>query len=190
MTDYREKLLNEAGVFDGLIAFRFVQLLTKPFESWPAFELGIIDEKGKSLKKAKSSEEKKAFGLFHRLVRNIKLLMAKMPGGSTKLASYAAALFLLKENYSLDDATVNKMMDCIIELADASDLKVVYPLTEDIKILRITEGRYELDSGDVIIVTEDLKPKHKFLGVDLYLSETNTSGKPMLFAFENIEGEF
>ena len=90
-------LLSRAG--DLVYTFRFLKLLITPFNKTKAFELGIIDEDGVRQKSVKmdSTEKKSAFTTFHRLVFNIKKIMAKAPGGGSRLASYAAALFLIKE---------------------------------------------------------------------------------------------
>ena len=48
-------------VIDALIAYRLLKLLVTPFKKTKAFQLGIVDEKGKVLIKAK--EFQKAFGL-------------------------------------------------------------------------------------------------------------------------------
>lgn len=85
---------------DLVIVYEFLKRLTTPFNKTKAFELGLIDEKGKKLKKAETSEEKKAIGYFDRLIFNLKRLLGKIPGGDTKFASYAAALFLIKESAS------------------------------------------------------------------------------------------
>jgi len=74
--------------------------LVTPFEKTKAFELGIIDEKGKILKRRRdleTSEEKDAYNLSDTLIWNIKKLMGKIPGGKSRIASYAAALYLIKE---------------------------------------------------------------------------------------------
>src|SRR6056300_208700 len=90
---------------DLVYTFRFLRLLTTPFEKTKAFELGIIDKDGKRDKKGvpyiDTPEKKSAYTAFHRIVFNIKKLLAKAPGGSSKIASYAAALFLIKENYNV-----------------------------------------------------------------------------------------
>ena len=86
--------------FDTFITYKIISTLVTDWEDMPAFEQGIIDEKGKLLKKTsklKTKEEKEAFTLFHRLIFNLKRLIQKLPGGSSKLASYAAGLFLIKE---------------------------------------------------------------------------------------------
>ena len=94
-------LLSRAG--DLVYTFRFIKLLTTKFENTDAFKYGIIDANGKRIKtkKVESSEEKSAYTSFHKLVFNVKKVMSAAPGGGSKLASYAAALFLLKEKHNL-----------------------------------------------------------------------------------------
>jgi len=82
---------------DLYIAYSIVNLLTKPWEKWDAFKLGLIDDKGNKLKKAKTKEEKEAMTKKLIIVRNIKRLLGKLPGGNSKFATAAAALFLLHE---------------------------------------------------------------------------------------------
>jgi len=89
-----------ADAVDLVLVYQFLKRLTTPFNETKAYELGLIDEKGKRLKKAKTSDEKKAMGYFDRLVFNLKRLIGKLPGGETKIASYAAALFLIRESAS------------------------------------------------------------------------------------------
>ena len=88
---------------DLVYTFRFLRLLTTPFEKTNAYKLGIIDDKGKRIKSVKldTPEKKSVYTPFNRIVYNIKRLMAKVPGGGSKLASYASALFLIKEQYGL-----------------------------------------------------------------------------------------
>ena len=60
-------------------------------------------------KKDRDAKQKKAWGVFDVMVRNMKRLLAKLPGGSSKLASYAAALFLIKEyKHFSDDSLLNE----------------------------------------------------------------------------------
>ena len=92
-------LLKSAGNI--YFAYQFLTKLTKPFDQTDAFKLGIIDEKGKVLKKRKtlkSQEEKDAYTLTDTMIFNLKKILGKVPGGRTKFASFAAALFLLKED--------------------------------------------------------------------------------------------
>ena len=86
---------------DAFITFRFLKLLVTPFNKTEAFRLGIIDQRGKVLRKYKTLErieERQAYTILHRLVFNVKKLIEKVPGGKSRLASYAAALFLIKEH--------------------------------------------------------------------------------------------
>ena len=86
---------------DAFITFRFLKLLVTPFNKTEAFKLGIIDERGKVLikyRKLERIEQRQAYTILHRLVFNVKKLIEKLPGGKTRLASYAAALFLIREH--------------------------------------------------------------------------------------------
>ncbi len=89
-----------AGIGNIYFVYQFLKKLVTPFEKTKAFELGIIDEKGKILKRRRDlegDEEKSAYNLSDTLIWNIKKLMGKIPGGKSRIASYAAALWLIKE---------------------------------------------------------------------------------------------
>ena len=83
------------------LVYKFLKALTTPFNETAAFELGIIDDKGNILKKKrdlKSSEERDAYMLFDRMVWKLKRLLGKLPEGNTRLATFAAALWFIKES--------------------------------------------------------------------------------------------
>jgi len=83
---------------DLYFVFRFLRLLTMKYESTDAYKFGIIDKKGKALRKSAdltSTKEKASYTMLHRMVFKIRRLMEKIPGG--RFVNYAAALFLLKE---------------------------------------------------------------------------------------------
>ena len=88
---------------DFLITYRVVKMLVTPFEKQEAFKFGIIDEKGKVLKKYKSlktEKERKSYTLLNRFVFNLKRILQKVGLGG-KLGSFAVALALLiKEDKS------------------------------------------------------------------------------------------
>jgi len=90
-----------ARLVDTLITYRVIKLLVTPWEKHEAFKFGIIDNKGKVLKKArelKDSKEKNAYTYLHRFVFNLKRILQKVGLGG-KLGSFAVALgLLLKEN--------------------------------------------------------------------------------------------
>ena len=86
---------------DLLITYRVIKLLVTSWEKQAAFKLGIIDEKGKVLRKSrtlKTRDEKNSYTILHRFIFNLKRLMEKLPGGKSKIGSYAiAALVFLRE---------------------------------------------------------------------------------------------
>jgi len=88
---------------DFLITYRVTKLLVTPFEKQEAFKFGIIDEKGKVLRKYKSlktEKERKSYTLLNRFVFNLKRILQKVGLGG-KLGSFAVALALLiKEDKS------------------------------------------------------------------------------------------
>ena len=82
---------------DALITYRIVKLLVTPFDRQEAYKYGIIDDKGKVLRKfgtLQKPEEKKAYTLLHRFVFNLKRILQKVGLGS-RLGSFAVALALL-----------------------------------------------------------------------------------------------
>ena len=86
---------------DLYFVFRFLRLLTMKHERTDAYKYGIIDKKGKPLKKSSELEtvdEKASYTMLHRLVFKVRRLIEKVPVlGKSILLNYAAALFLLKE---------------------------------------------------------------------------------------------
>ena len=86
---------------DLYFVFRFLRLLTMKYERTDAYKYGIIDKKGKPLKKSSELEtvdEKASYTMLHRLVFKVRRLIEKVPVlGKSILLNYAAALFLLKE---------------------------------------------------------------------------------------------
>ena len=86
---------------DLYFVFRFLRLLTMKYERTDAYKYGIIDKKGKPLKKSSELEtvdEKASYTMLHRLVFKVRRLIEKLPVlGKSILLNYAAALFLLKE---------------------------------------------------------------------------------------------
>ena len=81
---------------DLIITYRVVKMLVTPFNKFKAYELGIIDEKGKNLKKMKEvkGSDRKHYTMLHRFVFNLKRILQKVGLGS-RLGSFAVALALL-----------------------------------------------------------------------------------------------
>lgn len=96
-------------VVDLFMVYQFIRKLVKPFDEWEAYDLGIIDKDGTVLIKRKDftkGAEAKAFGVFDVMILNLKKLLEKVPGGSSRLASYGAALFLIREWSHFTDNTL------------------------------------------------------------------------------------
>jgi len=82
------------------MTYQFLRRLVMPFNRWPAFKLGIIDASGNVLipsNKFTEPSQYRAWSKFDVMVRNLKRLLAKVPGGQSTIGSYAAAFLLLKE---------------------------------------------------------------------------------------------
>lgn len=128
---------------DDLITFRVLYMLVTPFESTDAYKFGIIDKDGHALRKLKdlaSDREKEAYSSLHRLVFSLKKLLGKVPGGKSKLASLAAAYWLVKESYGKRTVIREEELMSLIDLI------------EDKKITLVEE---ELDIENFINLMED-----------------------------------
>ena len=93
--------LNE-GAVSLFVVYHFIKRLATPFKNWEAYKTGVIDDKGNILIKAKDRHkiaERQSFTKMDLLVLKLKRILGKLPGGKTRLASYAAALYLLKEDW-------------------------------------------------------------------------------------------
>ena len=87
---------------DLIITYRVVKMLVTPFNKFKAYELGIIDDEGKVLRKFKTirGSERKHYTILHRFVFNLKRILKKVGLGS-RLGSFGVALALLiKEDKS------------------------------------------------------------------------------------------
>mgnify|MGYP003624957337 FL=1 len=114
---------------DLVYTIRFLKLLVTPIENTDAFKKGIIDINGKRKKEfnTNSTDDRDAYRShytpFHRLVFNLKKIMAKAPGGSSVIARYGAALALIKEHGELSDKNLDRIhnatgidiLDCLAE---------------------------------------------------------------------------
>ena len=95
-----------ANLVDLYVVYRILRRLTQPFTEWDAFKLGVIDAQGNILKKGddrRTMAEKDSLTTFDVLMIKLKKLLGTIPGGKTRLASYAAALWLIKEEKNLTE---------------------------------------------------------------------------------------
>ena len=182
---------------DLFVTYRFIKLLTTPFEKTDAYKLGIIDENGNrvmpppiaGVRQTKpatlgTTAEKNAYTILHKLVFNIKKIFAKVPGLRTKVGTYAAALFLLKDTFkeSVDDPDMfeKEFMKYLkeegIEMDNSISEEVIgfgevlpkgeYVLVND--ILNKEEEELSAKKGDKVIAYEDEAPIDTVLGVEIF----------------------
>ena len=114
-------------ITDLILVYQFLKRLTTPFDKTEAFKLGIIDKDGKALKKSKelqTTAEKNAYGYYDRMIFNLKRVLGKVPGGKTQFASYAAALFLIKESDTSKECTEQELIEGLHEvMSDIEGIK-------------------------------------------------------------------
>lgn len=108
-----------ANYVDNIIAFRILSKLVTPFDQTDAFKLGVIDKDGTILVKIKDQtpEQKEAYDMLDRLVFSLKRLLGVLPGGKSKIASFAAAYYLVKEAYEkkiqIDESRVKEIFNLV-----------------------------------------------------------------------------
>jgi hypothetical protein len=87
------------GVVDIYLVYQFLRRLATPFTKWEAFKTGVIDKEGKVLisKNKRTPEQQRSFKVFDVMILKLKRLLGKIPGGKSRIASYAAALWLIRE---------------------------------------------------------------------------------------------
>lgn len=107
-------------VVDNVIALRIIYLLVTPIKETDAYKLGLIDDSGKTIRKAKTSEEQKATSMLHRLVWNLKRIINLVPGGSTRIGSLAAAYLLVKEGLD-NNWSENQIMEMYLNRREMMD---------------------------------------------------------------------
>ena len=190
-------LLSQAA--DTAYAFRFLKLFVTPFDKTVAFELGIIDEKGKNLRKYRDlgkREEKAAYTPFHRLVFNLKKILALAPGGRSRLASYAAALYLLKEKDELNDETIDLILNKIEADQDLDESREYLSDFEELNpgryYLKDTLAHYKtgeeiFKKGDIIINDDIQAPVVNLAGINIFTAIHEKTKQKVYFTHSNIE---
>jgi len=153
------------------LAYRLIELLARPFKEWDAFKLGLIDDKGETIKQPVLSDEKKAFGMFEKIIRNIKQILNKAIGQS-RTAALLSTIYLIKEH----DEDVAKVVLNYCIGAD-EDLKEFLKTSNKVKqaLQEAWEGSTELIykgtytlRGKTFKINEDIYPFDKFVGIYIY----------------------
>ena len=158
-----KQMLNE-GVFDLILIYQFIKRLSTPFEEQEAYKLGIIDEKGNRVKskKLETKEEKNAYGYLDKLIFNLKKLIEKVPGGKSRLGSFAAALFLIREGAGEKEFTAQELQEGWEQTMD--ELKSLSPKTYKELVEEApanATGSAVAGTGDDPVHWKDMKKKKK-----------------------------
>ena len=140
-------------VIDALVAYRVLKLLVTPFNKTKAYALGIIDEKGKVLKKSreiKDQQERNAYTLLIRFVFNLKRMLSKLGIRGPLGSAAAAAIAFFKEEHGENPEVEKEVYKFIKEQGFEFEISENYgePLTEG--TYKVKHDIYNLD-GDIVI---------------------------------------
>tara|TARA_B100001939_G_scaffold133743_1_gene116193 strand:- start:1017 stop:1763 length:747 start_codon:yes stop_codon:yes gene_type:complete len=200
-------LLKSAGNI--YFAYQFLTKLTTPFNKTEAYKLGIIDDKGKVLKRRstlKTQAEKDAYTISDTLVFNLKKLLGKVPGGKSKFATFAAALFLLKEDLTYrhyqDQSFLQEEFFKFMK-TDETDVQMI---REQITLREKYLEELDAGSGNIasigigpdgeppgITAAQKKKKREKFAGAEVFTVDPNVFmkarfGKKKYAKYENYVG--
>ena len=198
--------LTEGQAIDLFVAYRFLRILTTPWEDQEAYKLGIIDKDGKLLRKRntlKTDAEKKSFTLLHRLIFNLKRILHKIPVVRSKIGTYATALYLLKQHFAgqvEDEDTIEKafsgwlvdngyltkeeLEESVIGIG-ATLPKGRYKLTQD--IFAGNEGDIKGKKGDTVVAFADTPPTGSVIGQDIFVVIHQKSKEEIYVSLEDLK---
>ena len=168
-------------VIDALIAYRLLKLLVTPFNKTKAYQMGIIDAKGKVLIKKnqfdrkipanKRAEAKKAYTLLIRFVFNLKRLLSKVGVRGPLGSAAAAAIAFFREENQYNPEIEKQVYKYIKEQGFEFEVSENYgdpiphgnyTVNRDIYDL---EGDVVIKSGDTIEYKEDIQT---IMGYDVF----------------------
>jgi len=168
-------------VIDALIAYRLLKLLVTPFNKTKAYQMGIIDAKGKVLIKKnqfdrkipanKRAEAKKAYTLLIRFVFNLKRLLSKVGVRGPLGSAAAAAIAFFREENQYNPEIEKQVYKYIKEQGFEFEVSENYgdpiphgnyTVNRDIYDL---EGDVVINSGDTIEYKEDIQT---IMGYDVF----------------------
>ena len=160
------------GLADTYIAYKFIRMLSTPFNKMDAFKLGIIDAKGNRIRTDEADAAAKNAGLkytnLHKIVINLKRLLAKIPLGKTRIAGFAAALYFLKEEadrMGVSDHTIIER--AFLDYAETKGLKFDL-LNESFACSKTIEpGSYRINEMEFTI-DESIDPIGEVFGIPVF----------------------
>jgi hypothetical protein len=131
-----------ANLVDLYLVYRILRLFTTPFTEWEAHKTGVIDAEGNIVvpQDKRTPAQDDSFTKFDLLILKLKRVLEKLPFGKLKLASYAAALFLLKEEKNIKEETLEEQF---LEYYNGQSY-----LTEDAPVNNVGGGNIAGTKGD------------------------------------------
>jgi hypothetical protein len=186
---------------DLIYTFRFLRLLTTPWTELDAFKHGIIDKDGNVLRRSstlKTDDEKSCYNLFHRLVFNIKRLINKVPFGKSKIASYAAALLLVREETGMSDAGLKRLfekLDVSIDMTLNEGANWILDKNGNLQpgSYKLTNGAVHAETGEIVgregtsVVVESVTvPFGSILGIPVYSVRHRETRQMVLVSTEDL----
>jgi len=153
-------------VVDALVAYRVLKLLVTPFNKTKAFELGIIDEKGKVLIKSqdikktpnpKRTELRNAYTLLIRFVFNLKRMLSKIGIRGPLGSAAAAAIAFFKEEHGNNPEVEKEVYKYLKEQGFEFEISENYgePLPEG--TYKVKHDIYNLDGDIAININESIE---------------------------------
>lgn len=151
------------NIVDALITYRIIRMLVTPWTDTDAYKLGIIDKNGTPLKSTSeltTSQEQAAYSVLQRLVFKLKRILGKIPLVNKNLASYAAALWLIKECNELGEEPENmeqlfeEINNSLVEFAQEKEQLMIFmkeePTFELFAVLRNEEAAANAAGGGAV----------------------------------------
>ena len=143
----------KTSAVDIFVVYQFIKRLATPFNKWNAYKSGVIDQRGniKIPKNKRDRAQNQSFQVFDVMILKLKRILEKIPFGKSRLASYASALYLVREDW--EEKTEKEIM---LE----SDDKII-------EYLRLLEDAPTMNAGDGNIAgmgvngPDDVKVKKK-----------------------------
>ena len=204
------------SAIDLFVTYRFLKLLTTDFKKTDAYKLGIIDDKGHRIMKTGvdklkpkvevvTTQQKNAYTILHKLVFNIKKLFNKVPGLRTKVGTYAAALFLLKDTFKESVQDPDMFEKEFVKFLKENNIEFDNPISEEVvgfgeilpngnyvlvnDILNKEDEAITATAGDLVMTFEDQSPVDTILGIDIFPVIHIASGEKIFVSLEDIKDE-
>lgn len=115
-------MINPPRPLDKFYATLILNILTKPFETQKAFDLGIIDKQGNQIKKPENEQERDAYNPLYQVAFGVKKIIDSFPGTKNNIRQLAVSMNFIRQqvipkqfNESVDYNMFLKEMALVID---------------------------------------------------------------------------